>query len=195
MLRFEVKVRTEKLTQEVRRDPVCGIVLRGEEGETETLEGEEIDVLEGFASRVDESDPDFLVTNHAEEILGYVFERARLLSLNLQLGREPVESCTLNSLSTIRGRALVDLSDFREYGIAGVCKLSRFTLAPPIFSAKWSAGKTIDTRQAYKALRKDILVPVRRGFPRFAMTDREIHEKDKGGLLFQSHSGASCQRC
>ncbi len=188
-LRFEVAVRTGKLAQDVRRDPVCKMFLRGDEGEVETLEGGEANVLEAFVCRVGESDPDFLVASRAEETLNYVFERARLLGLSFQLGRELVEFCTLKPASTIRGRAVVDLSDFREYGVAGLCELSRFTLAPPSFSAKWPAGKTIDARQAYEALRKDILVPVKRGFPRFAMTAREIHEKDKGGLLFSPTVG------
>lgn len=182
---FEVSVRSEKLTPDVRQDPVKRISLQISGGEAETLEGDEAEALSKFSSRVGELDPDFLVVKDCEETLRYIFERARILGVSLQLGRETVKSYNpREAASAIRGRAVADLGDFLEYGVAGICELSRFTLAPPTFSAKWPAGKTIDARQCYEALRKDILVPKRRGYPRFAMTAMEIHEKDKGGLLF-----------
>ena len=107
------------------------------------------------------------------------------MGMSLQLGRDSVKSYNPREVTlAVRGRAVADLGDFLEYGVAGICELSRFTLAPPSFSAKWPAGKTIDARQSYEALKKDILVPKRRGFPRFVMTAGEIDRKDKGGLLF-----------
>ena len=145
----------------------------------------EFNILARFASRVREADPDFLVVNDCDKTLRYVFERAKILDMNIQLGRDLVRNYNLKDFSSaIRGRAVVDLSDFHEYGVAGISELSRFTLAPPSFSAKWPAGKTIDARQSHEALKKDILVPKRRGFPKFTMTALEIHKKDKGGLLF-----------
>jgi len=182
---FEINVKSDKLTPNVRQDPIKRISIQSEEGEVETLEGTEAETLIRFASRVSELDPDFLVANDCEENLCYIFERAKILGISLQLGREPIKGYDLkNTYSAVKGRAVADLSDFLEYGVAGISELSRFTLAPPTFSAKWPAGKTIDARQSFEALRKDILVPKRRGFPQFVMTAREIHEKDKGGLLF-----------
>jgi DNA polymerase elongation subunit (family B) len=179
---FEVNIQSGKLTPDVKHDPVRRIALRYGDGEVDTLEGDEADVLTGFSSRIRALDPDFLVAKDCEETLRYIFERARILGVSLQLGRE-TKGYSPREVR-VRGRAIADLGDFLEYGVAGICELSRFTLAPPSFSAKWPAGKTIDARQCYEALRKDILVPKRRGFPRFVMTAGEIDSKDKGGLLF-----------
>ena len=183
-LLFEVRVKSENLTPNVKEDPVSKVALHMEDG-TEDLKGGEADVLAEFGSRVRELDPDFLVADDCEENLSYMLERARACGIDLQLGREPVKGFTpKNVVSAVRGRALADFDDFLEYGVAGITELSRFTLAPPSFSAKWPAGKTIDARQSFEALRKDILVSKVRGFPRFSMTAKEIMEKDKGGLLF-----------
>ncbi|MDQ1281495.1 MAG: DNA-directed polymerase [Thermoproteota archaeon] len=182
---FEVSVSSEKLTPDVRIDHIERISLHIGEGEAETLEGDEATILSRFASRLKELNPDFLVAKSCEETLRYIFERARILGMVLQLGRESNKSYISREMaSAVRGRAIADLGDFLEFGVAGICELSRFTLAPPSFSAKWPAGKTIDARQSYEALKKDILVPKKRGFPRFVMTADEIDSKDKGGLLF-----------
>ncbi|MFH0748631.1 MAG: DNA polymerase domain-containing protein [Candidatus Bathyarchaeota archaeon] len=181
---FESTITNQKRTPNVRRDPLRKIVLQYGEN-METLEGAEENILTSFAARVGELDPDFLVAPNWEEELRYILERAEILEINLQLGRELIkENNPENVVSAVRGRSLIYMNDFLECGVAGISELSRFTLAPPTFAAKWPAGKTIDARQSYEALKKEILVPKKRGFPRFAMTAREIHEKDKGGLLF-----------
>ena len=184
-LLFEVNAKSDRLTPSVERDPIEKVTIQSGRGEAETLDGAEEDILAGFACRVRELDPDFLVANNCEEALRYVLARARMLGIRLQLGREPARNyASKNICYAIRGRAIVNAYDFLEFGVAGICELSRFTLASPTHSSKWPAGKTIDARQSYEALRKNILIPKRRGFPKFAMTAKEIHEKDKGGLLF-----------
>ncbi len=50
-----------------------------------------------------------------------------------------------------KGRVHVDLQDFLRLGTAGIVERSRFTLAPPGLSAKWPAGRTIDSRQCFEA--------------------------------------------
>ncbi len=183
-LLFEVSIQSNKLTPDVRCDPVKSIILSFVGKERETLEGSEDNILTMFSSRTRELDPDFLVANDCVETLRYIFRRAYALGLDLQLGRLPTKGYASRLENNVRGRALVDLDAFMEYGVAGITEFSRFTLAPPTFSAKWPAGKKIDARQSFEAMRKDILVPERRGYPRFSMTAKEIYEKDKGGLLF-----------
>jgi DNA polymerase elongation subunit (family B) len=167
----------------VSRDQIKRIVLRNGD-EIETLEGCEANILTTFSSRIMEIDPDFLIANDCEGLLNYVYERAYAQCLPLQIGRVPARYPARNGENIVKGRALADLNDFTEYGVAGITELSRFTLAPPTSSAKWPAGKTIDARQSFEAMRKDILVPRRRAYPRFTMTASEINKKDKGGLLF-----------
>jgi DNA polymerase elongation subunit (family B) len=184
-LRFEASMKSARLTPDARWDPVAGMTLRREGGEVEVLNGAEADILTRFASRVDALDPDILIASEYEQTLPYLLKRAEILGLDLQLGREAVTGYNPRRVySAVRGRALVDAHAFATYGVAGICEFSRFTLAPPTYAAQWAAGKRIDARQSFEALQKDILVPKRRGFPRFAMTARAIHEQDKGGLLF-----------
>jgi DNA polymerase I len=184
-LLFEVNIQSKKLTPDIGHDPIKRIALRSGENETEVLEGSESNILTTFSSRTGEIDPDFLVANDCEETLKYVLGRADGLGLDLQLDRLQARRRTSQSLeNSVRGRAIANLDDFTEYGIAGITELSRFTLAPPTFSAKWPAGKTIDARQSFEAMRKDILVPKKRGYPRFSMTAMQINRMDKGGLLF-----------
>jgi DNA polymerase elongation subunit (family B) len=182
---FDVNIQSKKLIPDICCDPVRRMVLRSGENEAETLEGSEANILATFSSRVGELDPDFLVANDCDDTLSYIFERADALSLDLQIGRMSTRGYASRSMENrVRGRAFADLDDFMEYGVSGITELSRFTLAPPTFSAKWPAGKTIDARQSFEAMRKDILVPKRRGYPRFSMTAMEINRNDKGGLLF-----------
>ncbi|RLI37332.1 hypothetical protein DRO66_04030 [Candidatus Bathyarchaeota archaeon] len=189
-LLFEIGVKSKKLTPNASQDPIERITLQSEKGKVETLKGGEADVLARFASHVSDVDPDFLVANEYENTLRYIFERSKILDIEIQLGREPIQSYNLRRVNlSVRGRVLVNMYAFREYGVVGICELSRFTLAPPTYSTKWSAGKRIDARQNFEALKKDILVPKRRGFPRFSMTAREIYENDRGGLLFSPVMG------
>ena len=187
---FEPKIQSKKLTPNSSHDSIARMTLRTEKNEVEILEGCESNILTDFLYRVKEIDPDFLVANDCEETLNYVLKRADIIGLDFQLGRISTRRGQSQRLgSVVRGRAIVDLNDFMEYGIAGITELSRFTLAPPTFSAKWPAGKTIDARQSFEAMRKDILVPKRRNFPRFAMTALQINNKDKGGILFTPVAG------
>ena len=189
-LLFEIDVKSEKLTPNVSQDPIKRITVQSDKGKVETLKGREADVLASFATHISDIDPDFLVANEYENTLRYIFGRSKILNIDIQLGREPIKSYNFRRVNlSVRGRVLVNMYTFREYGIAGICELSRFTLAPPTYSAKWSAGKRIDARQSFEALKKNILVPKRRGFSRFSMTAKEIYEKDRGGLLFSPVTG------
>ena len=186
-LLFETNIQSKKITPSPSCDPINKIVLKNDENEIETLEGSEANIITTFSSRIKEIDPDFLISNKCEEMLKYIRERADALSLVIQFARiQTNRHIVPKAENNIRGRAVVDLDDFTEYGLAGITELSRFALAPPTFSAKWPAGKTIDARQSFEAMKKDILIPKRRGYPWFTMMAKEINSKDKGGLLFSN---------
>lgn len=189
-LLFETNIRSKKITPNPSCDPINKIILKNDENEVETLEGCEANILTTFSSRIKEIDPDFLISNKCEEMLEYILERADALSLPIQFGRiQTNRHIVQKAEDNVRGRAAIDLDDFIEYGLAGITELSRFTLAPPTFSAKWPAGKTIDARQSFEAMKKDILIPKRRGYPWFTMMAKDINSKDKGGLLFSPIPG------
>ena len=67
-----------------------------------------------------------MVSSDVEAILKYVLERAKILRLNVQLGREEVN---INELRKVvpyahKGRVHVDLQGFLEIGIAGIVERS-----------------------------------------------------------------------
>ncbi|MEM2094851.1 MAG: DNA polymerase domain-containing protein, partial [Candidatus Bathyarchaeia archaeon] len=87
------------------------------------------------------------------------------------------------------GRIFLDLSTYEWIGVAGVVERSRFTMAPPELSAKWQAGRTIDSRQSYEALKRGILLPEKKSFYNYGMTARDIVFRDRGGLLLAPEAG------
>jgi len=167
------------------RNPISRIVVFNNELEVESiLEGEETDILFMFSRVILKQDPGFLVAPQVEESLLHILERAERLRLSLQLGREPG-----NSLSHVhQGRILLDLNTYEQVGVAGVVERARFAMAPPGLSAKWQAGRTIDSRQSYEAIRKGVLLP-EKGFYSYGMTARDLVFRDRGGLLFSPEAG------
>ncbi|MDQ1279211.1 MAG: DNA-directed polymerase [Thermoproteota archaeon] len=89
---LHASMESERLTPNVWHDPVKKITLRGLNDDVEAIEGCEVDVIARLSSRVIEADPDFLVVKNCEETFSYIFERAKLLGINLQLGREPTRN-------------------------------------------------------------------------------------------------------
>jgi len=180
------------LTPEVEKNPISKIIVYNEDLALEKVfEGEEKDVLSNFSDYIKMEDPDFLISLQIETVLKYILERAKILGLNLQLGREEINIHELRRLlpHSHKGRVHVDLHTFLKIGIAGITERSRFTLAPPGLSAKWPAGRTIDSRQCYEAKKKDILLPKTRGFFNNVTTAKETIFRDRGGLILSPKVG------
>ena len=157
----------------------------------ETFDGPETSVLQSFAEYVEEADPDFLVASDIEESIIHILRRARRCGLNIQLGRERVNVHKLRRLLpyALKGRSYVDLDVLLSIGLEGLVERSRWTLAPPRLAAKWPAGKIIDSRQCYEAMRRDILIPESYGFYQYPQTVKETIFRDRGGLIFSPKVG------
>jgi len=155
----------------------------------DVLEGEEHDILHGFSELMVEENPDFLVSSQIEECLRHVQCRAESLDLNLQLGREPFDAQNKGKHLHHCGRVLLNLGTYEWIGVAGVVERSRFTMAPPGLSAGWQAGRTIDSRQSYEALKRGILLPEKKSFYNYGITARDIVFRDRGGLLLAPEAG------
>ena len=189
---FDFEVSTEKFSPNVNTDPVSRILVLDEElNVVRTFNGGEEEVLLAFAEHVKTVDPDFLIADDVEEALTYILERSRILGLNLQLGREEVDISKLKRLLPYchKGRVHIDLQTFLSFGVEGVVERSRFTLAPPGLAAKWPAGRTIDSRQCFEALKKGILIPKARSFFRYVRTAKETIFSDRGGLILSPKVG------
>jgi DNA polymerase elongation subunit (family B) len=183
---FSIGVKSSSLSPDQTVDPIAEIVVYDENlDQTESFKGEEKDILQLFQEYIKIINPDFLVAIDVEETLTYILERARILDLNLQLGREEVDIFRLRKLLPYshKGRVHIDIHEYQTMGIAGIVERCRFTYAPPGLSAKWQAGRIIDSRQCYEAVKKDILIPRARGFYQFVRTVEDTIFSDRGGLI------------
>lgn len=189
---FDVEIYSKNLTPEVEKDPISKILVYNENLALErAFEGEERSVLSNFSDYIKMEDPDFLISLKVEAVLRYILERAKIRGLTIQLGREEANTDRLERLAphSHKGRVHVDLNIFLGIGIAGIVERSRFTLAPPRLSAKWPAGRTIDSRQCYEALKKDILLSKTRSFFKHVTTAKDTIFRDRGGLILSPKAG------
>ena len=189
---FGLEINSETLTPKVEINPISRIVIFNEGLEMiKSFEGTEEKILSAFSNYVKEGDPDFLISDRIGEALKYILERAKALGLNINLGREKVDLSEIKRLtpSFHKGKVPLELHSFLETGIAGVVERSRFTLAPPGLASKWPAGRTIDSRQCFEALKRDVLLPKSKGFYRYVTTAEEIIFRDRGGLILSPKIG------
>lgn len=192
VLHFELEIASKSFTANPEKDAVESIHCITDGREKTVLTGEEDSLLCEFSSQVQDENPDFLVAPRCREhALPYILRRAQILGVHIQLGRENLDLYAPHryGLCATRGRVVVDEADFSEYGCAGIVERSRFTMAPPRLSATWPAGKTIDSRQCFEALKRDILIPKRRSFPKFSLTAKNLIFRDRGGLLLSPEAG------
>jgi len=157
----------------------------------EAFDGPEASVLQSFAEYIEDADPDFLVASNVEESLTRILMRARRCGLNIQLGREKANVYKLKRLLpyALKGRSYMDLDVLLSIGLEGLVERSRWTFAPPRLTAKWPAGKIIDSRQCYEAMRRDVLIPESYGFYQYPQTVKETIFRDRGGLIFSPKVG------
>ncbi|MBS7609645.1 hypothetical protein KEJ19_03620, partial [Candidatus Bathyarchaeota archaeon] len=151
----------------------------------ETFEGSEDRVLEAFVETVREGDPDFLITPDCEGTIPYILEGLRRNGLSPQLGREAMDPTKAwKPISqAFPGRVVLSLNEYFHYGLAGIVERSRFSMLPPGLAARWAAGRLIDSRQCYEALRREILIPKLRSPPIYGTTAKDLAFKDRGGLI------------
>ena len=145
-----------------------------------SFKGEEPEVLAGFHSYLQETDPDILVTYSPLRTVKKLLKRAQRNRVQLALGRGG---------DPLRGRALIGVAPFLDTGVAGLVERSRFTFAPLGVSADWAAGKTIDSRQCYEANRLGVMVPPMKGGYTSRSTAWEMVQRDRGGMLFSPQVG------
>jgi len=189
---FNIEVSSEKLSPNVETDSVSRIEVFDENLKPlKTFEEGEEKILLGFSDFIREVDPDFLISDDVEEKLTYIIERSRILRINTQLGREDIDISKPRKLMPycVRGRVPVNLDTFLQIGIAGIVERARFTLAPPGMAAKWPAGRTIDSRQYYEALKRGILIPKSHSFFRYVKTAKNAIFSDRGGLILSPKVG------
>jgi len=191
---FEIEFQEDTLTPNAAKDPIRRITIRNDDLEArDVLEGGEEEIMREFEQSVKEADPDLLVSPNITDLdLPYIFRRAKTAGYNIQLGREETEPDEFGRVIPhgIKGRVPLELVRYANIGVCGVVERARFTLAPITMSATWQAGKTIDSRQCYEALKKEILVPSSNmEFFKWITTVRQILVRDRGGLILSPKVG------
>jgi len=189
VLLFTIHTNPSIVTQNPRSDPITCIEVK--DHVKQQLQGDEQTILQQFESIVQNSDPDCLVCPELRNTVSYLFERAKCLNLNLNLGREATGSLTLGHPlpDWFRGRIVLDYGFFADYGIAGLMERARFGVLPPGLAAVWTANRVIDSRNCFELLNRNYVIPQNRGGYEYTRTLGELVLRDRGSLIISPHIG------
>ncbi len=189
---FNIHTESQTLISKSSRNPIRRIEVRCR-GEECMFQGEEAELLMDFSSFVQEVDPDLLVCPECDGFtFSYLLERVRMLGLDLQFGREEVDTRRLVKPLPywVRGRVALSYGqwniDFEEWGIAGMVERSRFSLLPPGIASRWTANRIIDSRNCYELMRRGYAVKRDSGGFGYARLLEDVFNRDRGGLIFAS---------
>ncbi len=195
ILFFNIHIESPIHASKSGRDPIGRVEARCR-GEGCAFQGEEAELLRGFSSFVQEMDPDLMVCPECDDFtFPYLFERTRMLGLDLQLGREDVDIGRLGKPLPywVRGRVALNYGqwniDFEECGIAGTVERSRFSFLPPGIASRWTANRIIDSRNCYELLRRGYAIKGEFGGFEYARSLGDVFDRDRGGLIFASQIG------
>jgi DNA polymerase elongation subunit (family B) len=178
--------------------PIKGVTIYDSNGDSEELGGSEEYILESLQRIIKSRDPDIIVApSHPLGGLHYVVQRAKILGFKINLSREDDESVQLDSppWSCWRGRAYVSLESFERFGLAGLSELCRFGMIPLGLAARWAAGRIVDCRQVYEAMKLGVLIPEAKSYSNYFRTVEELYLKDRGGLIISPRVGVHENVC
>ena len=195
VLSFSINVRCPFLTPRVERDPITSITARCGCEEYQ-LGGAEAEVLEGFQGLVRDKDPDILVCPECDDFsFPYLLARSRFTGVDIQLGRDIVDTANLRRPLQYWTKGRVALSytmsglNFEDWGLAGLVERSRFSSLPPGIAGRWTANKVIDSRNCYELLKRGYVIPRNRGYYEYVRTIKEIIVCDRGGMIISPKIG------
>ncbi len=183
-------------------DPIRRINL----GNTVIQDDDEVEMLKRLSCEIAASDPDIILTEHGDSFeLPYLYHRAVLHDIDLQLGREKdfhKESGGRSYFSygrilyrpegyMLSGRLHLDTSSFvfREGGLTGLIDLARITGIPMQELSRLSPGGAVTALQVNQALRDGVLVPWKRNLEEYWKTAEELLTADRGALVIEPRVG------
>jgi DNA polymerase-2 len=168
----------------------------------------ENDILEDFCSYVQETDPDILVfqgEHYANTILDYLFARMVKLGLQLDLGREKVNTASAPLASFkhpgrhwIKGRVAISektanrySSVLDRYGFAGLIELCRFGFVTLDLAAKYGMNRLIDSRNFFELIQRGYVIPKKESSKNHehVRTIEELVSNDRGGMIISPQTG------
>ncbi|KYK35349.1 MAG: hypothetical protein HXS46_06915 [Theionarchaea archaeon] len=200
------------ITVDSKRIPSCSdpltcitITLKSEE-DSFKLTGTEEEILIDFVKTIKIVDPDIIYSCGGDEfVFPYLFYRAELYGISLELGREPgwfkKEGKSYFSYGRIvykppqyllKGRMHIDTKSsflFKEGGLDGLIELSRMSRLPVQRLSRLSPGTAISSMQLYEAYRRKVLIPWRKQTPEQFKTALQLLKADRGGHILEPKIG------
>ncbi len=175
-------------------DPIKSIRVRYNSVDL-VFEDDESKLLEDFSNYVISKDPDIIeIVNHDSTILNYLFERIRILSLDLQFGRRKTDIYSIDQNRIIekwtQGRVYIS----RDYGVKGLAELielSQFSHLPLRMILKYSIGRLISNRNVYELIIRGHVISdnYSQRTHEHIRTLEEIVDRDKAGMIFSPQIG------
>jgi DNA polymerase elongation subunit (family B) len=170
-------------------DPIKSIRVRYDSSDL-VLQDDESTVLEQFFDYIKSKDPDVLVfDNHDQNVINYLLERTKLLSLVLQLGRKNTDIYHVDQRHVLerwtQGRVYLTKSHL-DNGLAELIELSRFSYLPLRMILQHSIGRLIASRNLFELLARGYVISdnYNQRTHENVRTLEEIVDRDKAGMIF-----------
>ena len=190
-------------------DRIESITLKSDDGEMEIGGNSEADKIVGLMRAVQESDPDFILTNDGDTFLfPYLIKRAEANRLALTLDRDGTAMKPPSKAGTsyfsygqihykpsavkLCGRVHIDVNTsfaYSEGGFEGLFELSRICRMPLHTSSRASIGKALSSLQFYHASKMGLLVPWKPTLAEHFKDRNELLVADRGGFIFEPKVG------
>lgn len=186
---FDVHTKPSGLTRRLSQRPITHIRVRYGNHE-QTLYGDELTVLERFATIVETVDPDILVCPTLSQTIAQLTTRSQRLQLHLPLSRHITDmpETTLRILQ-ISGRVGVSYRDFHLCGLAGLVERARFSILPLGIAAQWSANRVIDSRNCFELAQQGYVIPKNRGWYEYIRRIDNVIDRDRGSIILAPRIG------
>jgi DNA polymerase elongation subunit (family B) len=188
MIQVEITPFTEQEVLDID-DPIKSIRVRYDSTDL-LLQDDESTVLEQFFDYIKLKDPDVVVfNNHNLNVLSYLLDRTKLLSLDLQLGRKKTDIYSVDQRHVlqqwIQGRVYLTNSHLAN-GLFGLIELSRFSHLPMRMILQYSIGRLISNRNLYDLLTRGYVISdnYNERTHENIRTLEEIVDRDKAGMIF-----------
>ena len=195
IMQIEVVPTTEQTILDAD-DPIQSINCRYNEEEA-IFQDDESTLLQNFSNYVVSKDPDIVILkNYDLAVLNYLFERIKILSLDLQSGRWKTDIYFVNQNHILQkwtqGRVYMSQNDYNANGLAGLFELTRFSYLPISLTLKYSIGRLIANRNIYEMSIRGFVIPDNNNNERtyeHVRTLEDIIDKDKAGMIFSPKVG------
>ena len=128
------------------------------------------------------------------DVLGYLLERTRILSLDLQFGRKKTDIYSVDQRRILerwtQGRLYLTCSQYTD-GLTRLSELSLFSYLPMRMILQYSIGRLIANRNLYELIGRGHVISdnYNQRTHEHIRTLAEIVDKDKAGMIFSPKVG------